>query len=66
MKAISPIGKEWYEQAAAFEKWATGKTAAEIKAGVGEDGYPSDADLKAGCTIIVSSIVETVVNAATV
>lgn len=66
MKAISPIGKEWYEQAAAFEKWATGKTAAEIKAGVGEDGYPTDADLKAGCTIIVSSIVETVVNAATV
>lgn len=66
MKAISPIQKEWYEQAAAFETWAKGKTAAEIKAGVGEDGKPSDADLKAGCTIVVSSIVETVAAAATV
>lgn len=66
MKAISPIQKEWYEQAAAFETWAKGKTAAEIKAAVGEDGKPSDADLKAGCTIVVSSIVETVAAAATV
>lgn len=60
------IGKEWFEQAAAFETWAKGKTAAEIKAGVGEDGKPSDADLKAGCTITVSSIAETVAAAATV
>lgn len=66
MKAISPIQKEWYEQAAAFETWAKGKTAAEIKAAVGEDGKPTDADLKAGCTIVVSSIVETVAAAATV
>lgn len=66
MKGISPIGKEWYEQADAFEKWAVGKTAAEITAGVGDDGYASDADLKAGCTIIVSSIAKTVANAATV
>lgn len=66
MKAISPIQKEWYEQAAAFETWAKGKTAAEIKAAVGEDGKPTDTDLKAGCTIVVSSIVETVAAAATV
>lgn len=66
MKGISPIGKEWYEQADAFEKWAVGKTAAEITAGVGEDGYPSDADLKAGCTILISSIAKNVANAATV
>lgn len=69
MKAVSAangIGKEWYEQAAAFETWAKGKTAAEIKASVGEDGKPTDADLKAGCTIVVSSIVETVAAAATV
>ena len=38
MKGASPIGKEWYEQIAAFETWATGKTVDEIKAGVGEDG----------------------------
>lgn len=51
MKSASPIGKEWYEQVAAFEAWAKGKTAEEVKAGIGEDGYASDADLKAGCTI---------------
>ena len=43
MKAASPIGKEWYEQIAAFEAWAKGKTVDEIKAGVGEDGYPAAA-----------------------
>lgn len=66
MKSVSPIQKEWYEQAAAFEKWAIGKTADEVKAGVGTDGYPTDADLKAGCTITVSTIAETVATAATV
>ena len=66
MKVASPIEKEWFEQAAAFEAWAKGKTAAEVKAGVGEDGKPSDADLKAGCTIIVNAIAENVAAAATV
>lgn len=51
MKGASPIGKEWFEQVDAFQAWAKGKTAEEIKAGIGEDGYPVDADLKAGCTI---------------
>ncbi len=31
MKAASGIGKEWYEQAAAFEEWMIGKTIDEIK-----------------------------------
>lgn len=69
MKAASAaagIGKEWYEQAKAYEDWAKGKTAAEIKAGVGTDGYATDADLKAGCTIIVTAMAETVAAAATV
>lgn len=66
MKVASPIEKEWFEQAAAFEAWAKGKTAAEVKAGVGEDCKPSDADLKAGCTIIVNAIAENVAAAATV
>lgn len=66
MKPASPIGKEWYEQAAAFETWAKGKTADEIKAGAGTDGKPADADLSAGCTIIVSSIVANAAKAATV
>lgn len=67
MKAASAaagIGKEWYEQAKAYEDWAKGKTADEIRAAVGTDGYPTDTDLKAGCTIIVSSIAETVAQAA--
>ena len=32
MKPASPIGKEWYEQIAALEEYATGKTAAEFLA----------------------------------
>lgn len=63
MKAASPIGKEWYEQIAAFEAWAKDKTVDEIKAGVGEDGYPTDADLKAGCTMHASGFVTAVANA---
>lgn len=66
MKSISGIGMEWYEQAAAFEDWALGKTAADITAAVGEDGYASDADLSAGCTILVSSIAQNAADAATV
>lgn len=59
-------GAEWYEQAASFEKWAIGKTADEVKAAIGEDGKPADADLKAGCTITVSGIANNVAKAATV
>ena len=63
MKGASEIGKEWYEQAAAFEQFAIGKSADELKAAIGDDGYPSDADLKAGCTIHATSIVDNVVKA---
>lgn len=65
MKGASPIGKEWFEQAAAFEAWCIGKTADEIKACVGDDMKPSDADLKAGCTITIVSIANNTANAAT-
>ncbi len=65
MAPASPIGKEWFEQAAAFEDWAKGKTAEQIKAAVDDKGYATDADLKAGCTITISSIVENVAKAAT-
>lgn len=58
------IGKEWFEQAAAYENWAKGKTAAEITAAVNAKGTTDDADLKAGCTITISSIAETVAAAA--
>lgn len=51
----SPIGKEWYEQADAFEAWCVGKTVAEITAASADD-----ADLKAGCTIYVGDFVAAV------
>ncbi len=63
MKAASPIEKEWYEQIAALEEWAKGKTADEVKAAIGSDGYPTDADLKAGCTIYLTDIVQAVCGA---
>lgn len=65
MRPASPIQKEWFEQAAHFESWAIGKTAEEVKACVGEDMKPADADLKAGCTITIVSIANNVANAAT-
>lgn len=65
MKSVSPIGKEWYEQAAAFENWCKGKTADEIKASYGDDLTANDADLKAGCTITISAIAENTAKAAT-
>lgn len=70
MKAVSaqmgviPNGGEWFEQAAAYENWAKGKTAADIKAAVDGEGKAGDAELKAGCTISISSIAETVAAAA--
>lgn len=63
MKNASPIGKEWYEQIDAFEKWTVGKTADEISAAIAEDGYASDADLKAGCTIYAGGFKAVVVDA---
>lgn len=57
--AADGIGKEWDEQAAAFEEWAKGKTAAEIRGvAVDEGGVPTDEDLSAGVTITVTSLAE--------
>ena len=48
------VVKEWNEQAAAFDAACVGKTAVEIEALVGADGY-GVADLQtAGCTMAVS------------
>jgi len=47
------IGKEWYEQVAAFEKYCVGKTADQIL-GISvnpETGKPEDEILAAGCTM---------------
>ena len=49
MKAASPIGKEYYEQMAAFEAWCIGKTVEEVLTLSADD-----ADLKAGCTVTIT------------
>ncbi len=59
MKAISPIGKEWYEQAEAFCDYIVGMSASDISAiGIGEAGKATDADLLAGCTVAVGDFVK--------
>lgn len=54
MKKASGIGKEWNEQAEAFAKYVTGKTAAEVE-GIAVDAETrvTDTDLKASVTITV-------------
>lgn len=54
MKAVSSIGKEWYEQAASFAEYATGKTAEEV-AGISldEEGHATDAELTSSVTVHV-------------
>lgn len=61
--SIGGIGKEWDEQAVAYEMWCEGKTIDEIKAGVGEDEKPTDATLLTGCTIKIGDMTKAVVNA---
>ena len=54
MIVASSIGKEWYEQAAAFAAYCVGKTADEVSGmAVTEDGKAGDADLAASVTISV-------------
>ena len=54
MRAASPIGKEWYEQIAAFEAYVTGKTAEQIKGiAMDDDTKPTDADLTASVTMSI-------------
>lgn len=55
MKKVSKIGKEWNEQAAAFAKYVTGKTPAEVTAiAVTADGHASRNDLTASVTVSIS------------
>ena len=57
MKAYGGSAKEWYEQADAFETIATGKTLAEIKALIAENGKGTADVISAGCTIAVGDFV---------
>jgi len=61
MKAKSPIGKEWYEQVAAFEKWMTGKAIGSITTlKVTESGKPDIPELTSSVTISVESLIAAV------
>jgi len=64
MVSASAIGKEWYQQAAAFEAYVTGKTADEISAIELTDGAPTaGTDLASGCTITVTGLIANTVKA---
>lgn len=54
MKGVSKIGKEWYEQAAAYTAYVTGKTADEVSGiALDESEKPTDSELLAGVTISI-------------
>jgi uncharacterized protein YuzE len=69
MKKASKIGKEWFEQASALQKWMVGKTIADIKAmkTVKKDdshpAVPDEADLKSSVSISVQDYVAAVAEA---
>ena len=65
MKKNSSIGKEWYEQAAAFCKYVTGKTVSEVAGiAVNEKGAPAGADLAASVTLGIGDFQELIAKAA--
>lgn len=59
MKAASGIGKEWYEQIEALERWMVGKTVDEVlgmkvaERDAGHPRVPDEEDLKSSVTISV-------------
>ena len=64
MKAQSPIGKEWFEQADAFAKYCVGKTLDEVKGiAINEEGKAGDADLSASVTVHIGDFVAAVAKA---
>ena len=60
MKAISPIGKEWYEQAAAFCTFITGKTLNEA---IAVAANPGETDVISSCTIGTDDFLKLIVKA---
>ena len=55
MKAISPIGLEWYEQMDKLENWCIGKTVEQVVSmQLDANGKPTDADLVSGCTVHIN------------
>ena len=67
MKNASPIGKEWFEQAAGYCEWLVGKTVADVKGQTTEEknGHQvsTDAELYASCTMQVTDFFAATVKA---
>lgn len=62
MKGASPIGKEWFEQIAAFESYCVGKTAADVTGMAvteanGHTNVPDVEELKSSCTMSVGDFI---------
>ena len=69
MKPASAIGKEWYEQIDALEKYAVGKTPADVsgmavKEVNGHTNVPDIADLASSCTMSCGDFFATLTKAA--
>lgn len=61
MKGQSSIGKEWFEQAKALEKYVIGKTADEVKGiALNEEGKATAGDLTASVTVSIGEILEAI------
>lgn len=61
MKKASTIGKEWFEEAAAFSKYVVGKTVDEVKnISVSETDVPTDNELKSSVTVSIGDFVDAI------
>ncbi len=63
MIVASPIEKEWYEQAAAFEAWTVGKTLKQIKAAIDTEKNELIDGVAVGVTVTVDTWVGALENA---
>lgn len=64
MGAISSIGKEWNEQAAAFARYVTGKTAADVSGIHVSEGKATDSDLASSVTVAIGGFQALIAKAA--
>jgi hypothetical protein len=65
LSEASSIGKDWYQQAASFAEYVTGKTVAEVQdIAVTDDGHAAGSDLTASVTIHVTDFIDLIVKAA--
>ena len=51
-------GGEWFEQAEHLQSYVIGKSASDIAAIALKDGYPTDKDVTAGCTMAIDDIIK--------